>query len=89
MQRHVLAIKVKPEKLDEYRKLHRSPWPEIVDNIKRANIDRYSIYHVEGYLISIIDYSGDDFDKDMLIKSQLQSTSEWRKLTTPCPILST
>ena len=36
--------KVKPECLDEYVKMHLSPWPEIMEEHSKAGIRNYSIF---------------------------------------------
>ena len=33
MQRIGMVIGIKPEKIEEYRKLHADAWPEILDRI--------------------------------------------------------
>jgi L-rhamnose mutarotase len=73
-------------RLEEYKKLHTEPWPEIIQNIKNANIQNYSIFYVDGYLISYLEYTGNDFEADMKKKNNLPITKEWRKLTTSCLI---
>ena len=44
VQRFGSVIGVKEEKLDEYKKLHANPWPEINAKLKDVNIQNYSIY---------------------------------------------
>jgi len=38
MQRYGLVIKLKKEKLREYKKLHANPWQDILAMIKQCNI---------------------------------------------------
>ena len=33
MQRYGMLIKVKPEKLEEYKRLHAAVWPEVLKTI--------------------------------------------------------
>lgn len=77
-------IKVKPEKLEEYKKLHRNVWPEVLDMIKQCNIQNYSIYYKDGYLFSYFEYVGDDYEKDMEKMSQDPKTQEWWSVCKPC-----
>lgn len=44
MKRYGMVIKVKPEKADEYKKLHASVWPDVLKKIKDCNIKNYSIF---------------------------------------------
>ena len=44
MQRVALIIRVKPGKLDEYRKLHDPIWPELVAELSAAGLRNYSLW---------------------------------------------
>ncbi len=44
MQRVGLLIKVKPEKLDEYRQIHANVWPDLLAELKAAGIHNYSLW---------------------------------------------
>jgi L-rhamnose mutarotase len=84
IQRIGWVIKVKPEKLEEYKELHANPWPEVNAMLKKCNIQNYSIYYRDGQLFSYLEYTGDDFDADMKIMAADSITNEWWKLTDPC-----
>ena len=36
-------LRVKPERLAEYRQIHVAVWPEVLDELKAAGIRNYSI----------------------------------------------
>ena len=38
------VIKIKPEKLEEYKKLHNEIWPSIVKKQKEANMQNFTIF---------------------------------------------
>jgi len=84
VKRYGWVIKVKPEKLDEYKKLHANPWPEVNAMLKACNIQNYSIYYRDGLLFSYLEYTGTDFDGDMAKMAADPKTQEWWKLTDPC-----
>jgi len=84
VQRHGWIIKVKSEKLDEYKKLHANPWPGINKMIKECNIRNYSIYYRDGYLFSYLEYTGEEWEADMKKMAADSLTIEWWKLTDPC-----
>ena len=91
VQRYGSVIGLKPEKKDEYIKLHADTWPEVLKQIKNSNIQNYSIYMGELndgnlYLFSYFEYTGDDFDADMAKMAEDPKTQEWWKLTDPCQI---
>ena len=84
MRRYGSVIKVKPEKLDEYKSLHADPWPEVLQMIKACNIQNYSIYYKDGLLFSYFEYMGEDYDADMKKMAADPNTQAWWKLTDPC-----
>ena len=86
IQRYGSVIRVKPEKLMEYKELHANPWPEINHMISVCNIRNYSIYYKDGYLFSYFEYVGDDFKTDMQKMAADSLTREWWKLTDPCQV---
>ena len=84
MKRYGSVIKVKPEKLDEYKVLHADPWPEVLEMISACNIQNYSIYYKDGLLFSYFEYVGEDYDADMKKMAADPKTQAWWKLTDPC-----
>ena len=84
MKRYGMVIKVRPEKLEEYKRLHAAAWPEILKMISECNICNYSIYHKDGYLFSYYEYVGDDYEADMARMGADPRTQEWWSLCMPC-----
>ena len=84
MQRYGSVIRLKPEKLEEYKALHANPWPEVLQMIHACNIRNYTIYHKDGLLFSHFEYIGEDFEVDMKRMAADPKTQEWWKLTDPC-----
>lgn len=84
VQRFGSVIKVKPEKLEEYKKLHAAPWPGVMKMIHDCNIRNYSIYYKDGYLFSYFEYIGKDFKADMDKMAADPTTQKWWKHTDPC-----
>jgi L-rhamnose mutarotase len=82
--RYGWVIRVKSEKLSEYKALHANPWPGVNRMIKECNIRNYSIYYRDGYLFSYLEYTGTDFEADMQKMAADSLTREWWKLTDPC-----
>ena len=44
-QKHAWVWHIKPEHLEEYVAMHLNPWPEIMEEHRRAGIRNYSIFH--------------------------------------------
>lgn len=84
MRRYGMVIKIKPEKLEEYKKLHAKVWPGVIDIIRKCNIKNYSIYYRDHYLFSYFEYTGKDFKTDMGKMASELLTKEWWELTEPC-----
>jgi len=84
MKRYGSIIKVKPDRYEEYERLHANPWPEVNRKIKECNISNYSIYYKDGYLFSYFEYDGEDYISDMAKMAEDQTTQEWWDLCKPC-----
>lgn len=84
MKRFGWVIKVRPEKLDEYKKLHAAVWPDVLKMIKDCNIKNYSIYHRDGFLFSYLEYTGKDFSGDMAKMAADPTTQKWWAVCKPC-----
>ena len=84
MRRYGMVIGVRPEKIEEYRRLHAAVWPEVLSMIRECNIRNYSIYLKDGRLFSYFEYHGSNFDADMARMAADPITQEWWKLCKPC-----
>ena len=84
MKRYGMVIKVKPEKVEEYKKLHAAVWPDVLRKISECYIRNYSIYLKDNYLFSFFEYTGNDYKTDMAKMAGDPATQEWWKLTDPC-----
>lgn len=84
IKRYGMVIKVKPEKFEEYKKLHAAVWPEVLNTIKQCNISNYSIYHKDGLLFSYFEYGGTDFEADMAKMAADAMTQKWWDVCKPC-----
>lgn len=83
MKRYGSVIKIKPKKLEEYKKIHINIWPEVAKTITECNIKNYSIFHKDGYLFSYFEYVGKDFNKDMAKMAADSTTQEWWDVCMP------
>jgi L-rhamnose mutarotase len=84
MKRYGSVIKLRPEKLAEYKELHAHVWPEVLRQIQECNIRNYSIYFKDGFLFSYFEYHGDDYAADMKKMAADANTQKWWTLTDPC-----
>ncbi len=84
MKRYGSVIRVIPEKLEEYKRLHADVWTEVLKMIKQCNINNYSIFYRDGYLFSYFEYIGTDYDADMAKMAVDPVTQKWWALCKPC-----
>jgi L-rhamnose mutarotase len=91
MQRYGSVVGLRPEKLDEYRRLHAAVWPNVLKMIAECNIRNYSIYlrrlpDGNHYLFSYFEYHGQDFPADMQKMAADPTTQQWWAVCKPCHV---
>lgn len=84
MRRIGELIKIRPERLEEYKAYHADPWPEVNRMIKECNITNYSIYHYGEYLFACYEYTGEDYEGDMAKMAADPATQKWWEVVKPC-----
>ena len=86
MQRIGMVIGLKPEKIEEYKRLHAAVWPEVLARISACNIRNYSIFlkEPENLLFSFFEYHGTDYAADMAKMAADPKTQEWWAVCMPC-----
>ncbi|PZN93306.1 MAG: L-rhamnose mutarotase [Alphaproteobacteria bacterium] len=84
MQRRAMVIRVKPDRLDEYKALHAKPFAGVLAALKAANVSNYSIFLKDDILFAYLEYSGSDWDADMARVAADPETQRWWQLTDPC-----
>lgn len=86
MKRMAMLIGIRPEKIAEYKALHRAAWPDVLRKIGECNIRNYSIFlrEPENLLFAYFEYHGDDFAADSARMAADPETQRWWMLTDPC-----
>ena len=88
--RYGMVTGLNPDKIEDYKRLHASPWPEVQKRISECNIRNYSIYlqkiDNQYFLFSYFEYTGSDFDADMKKMAADSMTQKWWKETDPCQL---
>jgi len=89
MKRYGMVIGLRPETLEEYKRLHAAVWPDVLAMIKACQIRNYSIYLAEiakdrFCLFSYFEYHGQDFEADMARMAADPTTRKWWSLCKPC-----
>ena len=84
-----MIIGLRPEKLEEYKRLHAAVWPDVLRRIKQSHIQNYSIYLRQlddgrHYLFSYFEYTGGDFAADMAAMAADETTQRGWAVCKPC-----
>lgn len=88
-RRYGMVIRLNPDHVEEYKRLHANTWPEVLSKITECNLRNYSIflrYLDDGnpHLFSYFEYIGEDFDADMKKMADDPTTQRWWELCRPC-----
>ncbi len=83
-QRYGSLIRVKEDRLEEYKRLHAKVWPDVLRMIKECHIANYSIYYKDGFLFSYFEYTGTDFEADSARMAADPITQQWWDVCKPC-----
>ena len=88
MKRYGSIIGLRPDKIEEYKRLHAAVWPEILAKIKECCMSNYSIFLHQlpdgnHYLFSYLEYSGADIDADSARMAADPKTQEGWALCKP------
>jgi L-rhamnose mutarotase len=85
-ERHALVVGVRPEKRDEYLRLHATVWPGVEQTLRDCNVQNYSIFVFGDVLFAYYEYVGDDHAADMARIAADPVSQEWWTHTGPCQV---
>lgn len=85
-RRMAAVIRLRPEKAEEYERLHAAVWPEVLATIAACQIRDYTIFlrRPEMLLFAAWTYCGQDFAADMARMQADPATRRWWRLTDSC-----
>jgi L-rhamnose mutarotase len=75
------VINVRPERIEEYERLHAAAWPGVLEAIHRANIRNYTIYRHGTELFATYEYVGQAYEADMATMAADPNVRKWWVLT--------
>jgi L-rhamnose mutarotase len=86
-----MVIGMKPEHIEEYKRLHADDNPGVRDLLTIANMENFSIFMHQFddgkyYLFGYYEYTGTDFEKDMAELAKKERNIEWLKVCDPMQI---
>jgi L-rhamnose mutarotase len=85
MERMGQVIRLKPEALADYTRIHAAVWPEILALLSACNITNYSIFlkQPEMLMFAYWEYTGTDFAADMAKMRAEPRMHDWWRITDP------
>ncbi len=83
MTQHIcFLLRVKPEKLDEYKARHAAVWPEMLDALRQAGWRNYSLFlRPDGQLVGYLET--DDFDRCLENMQKQPINARWQAEMAP------
>ncbi|MFF5438425.1 L-rhamnose mutarotase [Streptomyces achromogenes] len=82
MRRVCFLLKVRPDRLDEYRARHAAVWPEMLDALKAAGWHNYSLFlREDGLLVGYLET--EDFAAAQARMAATDVNARWQKEMAP------
>lgn len=82
MQRVCFLLKVRGERLDEYRERHRAVWPDMIDALREAGWGNYSLFlREDGLLVGYLET--DDFEAAQRRMAETDVNDRWQAEMAP------
>jgi len=85
-----MVVGVKPDMIEEYKRLHADGNPGVRDLLTKYNMHNFSIFLTEiagkWYEFGYYEYTGDDFDADMAELAKEPRNAEWLQICDPMQI---
>jgi L-rhamnose mutarotase len=82
MKRICFVLQVRPERLDEYKRRHRSVWPEMLDALRKTGWNNYSLFlRPDGLLVGYLET--EDFERAKQEMSRSEINMRWQREMAP------
>ena len=88
MERMGQVIRLQPEVIAEYKRIHAAVWPEVLQAIADSNIRNYTIFlkEPENLLFAYWEYHGTDFAADLARMALVSRMRDWWVITDPMQV---
>lgn len=83
MSRHGQVVRIDPDHLEEYWRLHDAVWPGVLRTLTECGIRNYTIFHRGGWLFACFEYVGEDLVADWARMEADPETQRWHAVTMP------
>lgn len=82
MQRVCFLLKVRPDRLDEYRERHKAVWPRMLDALRETGWRNYSLFlRDDGLLVGYLET--DDFEAARTAMAATEVNARWQAEMAP------
>jgi L-rhamnose mutarotase len=77
MERVCFILRVRPDRLDEYRARHREVWPEMLDALRASGWSNYSLFlRGDGLLVGY--FETDDYERAQAAIDATEVNTRWQ-----------
>ena len=77
MKRICFVLQVKPDRLDEYKRRHRTVWPEMLNALRETGWKNYSLFlRDDGMLVGYLET--EDFDRARAAMASREVNDRWQ-----------
>lgn len=83
MKRVGFLLKVKEDKIEEYKKHHEAVWPEMLDALSRTGWQNYSLFMREDGLLFGYFEAADSFQASLDGMAKEEVNAKWQKFMAP------
>jgi L-rhamnose mutarotase len=78
VERVCFLLRVRPDRLEEYKDRHRSVWPEMLDALRAAGWRNYSLFlDADGLLVGYLET--DDFEAALAAMEATDVNARWQR----------
>jgi L-rhamnose mutarotase len=78
MERVCFLLRVRPDRLEEYRERHRAVWPEMLDALRESGWGNYSLFlGADGLLVGYVET--EDFEAAQRAMAATDVNDRWQK----------
>ena len=83
MKRVAFMLKVKPDKLEEYKNHHAHVWPEMLDALRRSGWHNYSLFMRDDGLLFGYFETPESFEKALEGMALEEVNAKWQEYMAP------
>jgi len=83
MKRVGFVLKVKTDRIEEYKRHHKQVWPEMLNALRRNGWHNYSLFmRADGTLFGYLE-AAEDFERALAGMAKEEVNAKWQSFMTP------